>query len=507
MQDRFLPTDGGTLNFAGIDQVAYAALPSDGVNAVNRAGAIVPNLAVNFAGASATAPPLPVTVVEYYDPAHDHYFISSLAPDIDALDSQRIPGWQRTGQTFLAYPSQESGGPGAQPACRFYIPPERGDSHFFSASTAECAAVLALTHTNPAYSGYVFETPSAFFIALPDLATGTCAPATIPVYRLWNGRIDSNHRYTVDPAIKAQMVAIGFVAEGYGPDAVAMCAPATGPIDFSVVSLNGVVWTGAVFVTVASGPFGAGLILTSIDGIKWSTRSSGTPGLRGIFWSGAQIIAVGANGTLLTSPDGYRWTAQNSGVTTTLNAAAWSGDEFRVVGDGGVMLASPDGVIWSPRASKTTANLNGIIWSSTKFVYVGDGGAILTVLPTGTPQLRASGTLQNLNAIGVSANGTLVTVGAAGTILTSTDGITWISRSSGTGANIQGVTSSATQIVVVATSGRILTSPNGTNWTVRQSKTSSDLAGVTWSGTLFVAVGKAGTIDISPDAITWTPVQ
>jgi hypothetical protein len=36
---------------------------------------------------------------------------------------------------------------------------------------------------------------------------------------------DSNHRYTTDPVVKAQMQAIGYIAEGYGPNAVAMCAP------------------------------------------------------------------------------------------------------------------------------------------------------------------------------------------------------------------------------------------------------------------------------------------
>jgi hypothetical protein len=153
LPDRFLPTDGATLNFAGIDQVSYAPLPTDGVNAINRTGAVLPNVAVNFAGATATAPPLPVTVVEYYDAVRDHYFISSLAPDIYALDTQRIPGWTRTGQTFEAYPSQESGGPGAQPVCRFYIPPEKGDSHFLSASVAECAAVLQKQMIDPAYAG------------------------------------------------------------------------------------------------------------------------------------------------------------------------------------------------------------------------------------------------------------------------------------------------------------------------------------------------------------------
>ena len=46
-----------------------------------------------------------------------------------------------------------------------------------------------------------------------------------PVYRVWNRRPDTNHRYTTDPAVRDAMVAAGGVAEGYGPDAVAMCAP------------------------------------------------------------------------------------------------------------------------------------------------------------------------------------------------------------------------------------------------------------------------------------------
>jgi hypothetical protein len=50
----FLRTDGGTVNFAGVDQVAYASLPTDGVNAINRNGAMVQNRATNFAGASAS---------------------------------------------------------------------------------------------------------------------------------------------------------------------------------------------------------------------------------------------------------------------------------------------------------------------------------------------------------------------------------------------------------------------------------------------------------------------
>jgi uncharacterized protein YfaP (DUF2135 family) len=56
---------------------------------------------------------------------------------------------------------------------------------------------------------------------------GACPANTIPVYRVFNNRPDGNHRYSTDPAIRDQMVARGGIAEGYGPNAVIMCAPAT----------------------------------------------------------------------------------------------------------------------------------------------------------------------------------------------------------------------------------------------------------------------------------------
>jgi hypothetical protein len=37
-------------------------------------------------------------------------------------------------------------------------------------------------------------------------------------------RIDSDHRYATDLAIRGQIIAKGYVPEDYGPDCVAMCA-------------------------------------------------------------------------------------------------------------------------------------------------------------------------------------------------------------------------------------------------------------------------------------------
>jgi hypothetical protein len=170
------------------------------------------------AGFSASVPA--ETVVEYYNATLDHYFITPLANEIAALDSGTIAGWTRTG---LAFDASASAGAALSPVCRFYIPPQHGDSHFLSASPDECAAVLAKIPVDPSFSDYIEETPAEFYIALPDPVSGACPAGTAPVYRLWNHRADSNHRYTADIATRDAMLARGYVAEGYGPQAVAMC--------------------------------------------------------------------------------------------------------------------------------------------------------------------------------------------------------------------------------------------------------------------------------------------
>ena len=163
--------------------------------------------------------------IEYYNAALDHYFVTALPDEIAKLDAGDFVGWARTGQHITVY-DPATPVPGMSPVCRFYGSPSAGlDSHFYSASPAECAEVIAR------FPGiWLEETSNAFGIGLPDAATGACPAGTIPVYRTWNGRADSNHRFTTDPATAQAMIARGYVAEGYGPGPlpVAMCAPPGG---------------------------------------------------------------------------------------------------------------------------------------------------------------------------------------------------------------------------------------------------------------------------------------
>jgi uncharacterized delta-60 repeat protein len=168
----------------------------------------------------------PSAAVEFYNTALDHYFMSMNPQEVGDLDLGVHPGWVRTGLSFLTYGSAAAAvGTSANPVCRFYIPPQHGDSHFFSADPVECAIARDKTHTDPNFSGYVEETPNAFYIDLPDKATGACPANATPVFRLWNQGTASNHRYTTSVVVKNQMIASGWVAEGYGPNAVDMCAP------------------------------------------------------------------------------------------------------------------------------------------------------------------------------------------------------------------------------------------------------------------------------------------
>jgi hypothetical protein len=229
----FLPTDGGTLVFAGVDVWDYQELPANGYTVLTRADGPTTNpagspsdlLVRSFTGRVVGLLAIMDPVIEYYNKALDHYFISASQPDIDALDSGRIPGWKRTGELFTAWttplvsvpPFGAQSPPGMGPVCRLYIPPGEGDSHFFSASPTECEA------TRAAHPAYLTEADSAFYASLPNPVTGTCGYDQQAVYRLWNQRIDSNHRYTVSPALRDFMLTQGYVAEGSGPDRVAMC--------------------------------------------------------------------------------------------------------------------------------------------------------------------------------------------------------------------------------------------------------------------------------------------
>jgi len=139
-----------------------------------------------------------------------------------------------------------------------------------------------------------------------------------------------------------------------------------------------------------------------------------------------------------------------------------------------------------------------------EIVTVGAGGIILTSSDGTSWTSRTSGT-SNFTVFGVTyGNGLFVTVGEGGTILTSSNGTSWTQRTSGTTQYLMGVTYGNGQFVTVGDEGTILTSSNGTSWTQKTSGTTRYLYGVTYVNGLFVTVGSRGTILTSSDGTSWT---
>ena len=113
-----------------------------------------------------------------------------------------------------------------------------------------------------------------------------------------------------------------------------------------------------------------------------------------------------------------------------------------------------------------------------------------------------------------SSTGLFVTVGDNGIILTSSDGISWTKRTSGTTKNLYGVTYGNSTFVTVGDNATILTSSDGTTWTNTSTNKrtlryfskaeTNNLYGVTYGDGLFVVVGGDATILTSSDGTTWT---
>ncbi|MFO1306631.1 MAG: metallophosphoesterase [Burkholderiales bacterium] len=156
--------------------------------------------------------------VEYYHAGYGHYFVTASVAEIAALDAGTPSGWSRTGESFGVF---DRGTGGASAVCRFWsgqrFAPK--SSHFYTPFANECATVKQ--NADWVYEGDVFAW------ALPD-ATGACQSGTQPLYRLYNdGKSGApNHRYTTQAAVRTQMLAQGWIAEGAGIGVVGCVPPA-----------------------------------------------------------------------------------------------------------------------------------------------------------------------------------------------------------------------------------------------------------------------------------------
>jgi hypothetical protein len=173
------------------------------------------------------------------------------------------------------------------------------------------------------------------------------------------------------------------------------------------------------------------------------------------------------------------------------------------------------GFTWTARHAGTD-ELRCVAWSGALFVAAGDNSKLFTstdgiTWTSRTPSISGTSTLSvtwspSLSLWALSSNG--------GDINTSPDGITWTSRVIFAGGAASYVVWGAGPAVFVAVCSSnpnaLRTSSNGTTWTIRTAPGSA--SGMTWVGYLpfktpiFITFDIGGTRDLftSPDGITWT---
>ena len=156
------------------------------------------------------------TVLEFYNPALDHYFITAnYSEQVAVAGGAAGADWALTGQRFSAG--------GLTQVCRFYGSVSPGpNSHFYTIDPNECAALKAIQAQTPASEKrWNFES-NDFASTVPS--GGQCAAGTTSVWRAYNDGfakgIDSNHRITSNAHLYGRQAAGGWRGEG-----VVMCAP------------------------------------------------------------------------------------------------------------------------------------------------------------------------------------------------------------------------------------------------------------------------------------------
>jgi len=211
-----------------------------------------------------------------------------------------------------------------------------------------------------------------------------------------------------------------------------------------------------------------------------------------------------------------------------LNGIAFSGSRLVVVGDSATIFAgdynytstNPLGVTtWMsptslPAGFSATTNLSAVIFSGQQFVALGIDGSILTSTD-GLTWTLATGSIPSASMNGiafgtVSGAGLYVAVDASGSIFTSSDLVNWnLITPPITTRALYSVSFLNGRFMATGANGTLLTSADGSIWTAQTSNTTNALRGAAFRSAptaVYVVVGDAGTIVTSTDGTAWNPI-
>ncbi|WP_221392989.1 T9SS type A sorting domain-containing protein [Dyadobacter sp. NIV53] len=256
------------------------------------------------------------------------------------------------------------------------------------------------------------------------------------------------------------------------------------------------------------------IIRTSADGKTWRTRPTALSeygDLEGVVYANSKFVAVGAFGIIVTSTDGITWTEQVSGTTLNFTNIAFGNGTFIAVGPKAILATSKNGINWTIRSHGTAAELFDVTYGNGVFAAVGTGGQVKTSADNGVTWVsRTSGTTKVLRAIASGKTGNFVAVGDHGAIVYSNNGFLWaVKTASDPDIALSAVACNpATGSFVAVSSDKYLalTSLDGTYWgnPAVQSGSSVGFYGLRFLNNEFLATGAYTVLRSSnTDGKTW----
>ena len=174
----------------------------------------------------------------------------------------------------------------------------------------------------------------------------------------------------------------------------------------------------------------AGSVITSSDGVTWTSRSSNTStNFNAVYATTTTFVAVGDGGTIRVST-GTNWTNGTTFVGEIFNDVYFYNNQWVTVGNNGIIRVSTDTVVWNksfpPITIPSDINLRGITYGYSKAIVVGNKGFVISYSDTNVWQnyiVSINSNVDNMDFESIDWNGNIfAAVTRQGLILTSYDG-------------------------------------------------------------------------------------
>ncbi len=263
-----------------------------------------------------------------------------------------------------------------------------------------------------------------------------------------------------------------------------------------------------------------GLILTSSDGVNWFERADFKPAWTHSnghnYYFDDQLIMAYGNGiyvalsshnshSLYSSDSGVSW--QDSQTHNSTSIASLNGELFLGHGSCHIDISANNGVTWSEFSNCTTTPVD-FAYGAGAYVLVGSKGHEYSVDGRTWADVGSTITADDsldLNSV-IYANGLFVSVGDNGAINTSTDGVNWQPRVSGTSNELNEVIYGHAGFIAAGSNNTLLTSADGITWEVKISpitNTNNRFYSASYHSGVYL-LGYVDGILRSVDGVKWT---